>query len=548
MGVAASATLMVFAPLFGTDGVELAGAGTVDAYGTWWFHWWVALALDTGASLTRTDLLFFPWGKDVLTHTGGNLLDAALVAPIRAIAGPAAAWNVLAAGAVFTNGLAGALWGAGRGRSAVALGAAVAALHPFPLHEIAMGRPTQAILAPLLLALWLGDRAFREGRHRDAAGAGAALALQGWIYWYAAGFGALALAALALGRPWGRRLGGLAIAGGVAVALTAPAVLPLAGALRSGGVPGLLPIDAWLAGDAAFRNVQDGTVQLGVLGPWGAAGFQGSGGFAPEGLALGLVGLVATALAPWRWRAVAALGLVLALGPFPGGVFNPLYVGLAAAVPPMERLYWPVRALCVLVPAAIVGLVTLAGRLPPRGRAALAVATFAGLVVEARIGGVLPLATWTPSVPPVATCLAAAEGAVVVLPYGLDQEPLVWQTVHGRPMLNGMHERSPSLVPAGQRALREENGWLRATLTATSDPREEVPWTDAEKEAVRALGYRFLVLRVDALVEPGGRVDGRGRQRAALRKLASLAGDPVYEADGIVVFAPWGGWPGGCGA
>ncbi|MFZ5478136.1 MAG: hypothetical protein ACOZNI_15320 [Myxococcota bacterium] len=524
----------------------LAGRETVDAHGSWWFHWWVAQAVSEGASLGHTSLLFFPWGKDVLAHTGGNVLDALLVLPVRRALGPEAAWNLLAFGALATNGLAAGWWARRAGDSAAVAAVAIATLNPFPLHELALGRPTQAILAPLLVALALGDRALRELRWRDAALAGAALALQGWIYWYAAGFGAVALCVLAVGRPFGPRLARLAAMGALSMALTAPVVVPMLSALRTGDVPGLLPVQTWLAGEPAWRNAQGTEVQLGALGPWGVAGFVGSRRFVAEGFTLGALGLAAAAFAPARWIAVAVLGLVLSVGPFPGDVPNPAYLALTAVAPPMERLYWPVRWLALVMAAGIVGIGPAFARAPERWRGWLAGGVVALAIAEPAARGVLPVGAWRPTVHPAFACLAEAEGAVIVLPWGLDQVPLVAQTVHHRPMLNGMHERSTSLVPAEAIAFRRENAWMDALLTSTTDPRAVIPWTEEDEAQARALGYRFVVVRLDRFAEPNNRAGTSHLRRGALSRLRALAGPPVYQDDTLGIWAPWGGWPAGC--
>jgi hypothetical protein len=542
--LATALTALALSDVLPAPTVRLAGGATVDAFGTWWFQWWVSQAARAGASLEQTSLLFFPWGKDILAHTGANLLDALLVAPIRWAAGAPLAWNALAALALLTNGLAAGGWARRHGEAAAAVAVAFATLNPFPLHEIAMGRPTQAILAPLLGALAFGDAALRGPlRWRDAVVAGALLALQGWFYWYAAGFGALALCILAVGRPFGVRLARLGAIGVVSLALTAPVVVPLLGAIRTGSVPGLLPIEGWIRDGASFTNAEGGTVQLGTLGAWGVAGFLGANKWAPEGLSLGLAGIFAVFFAPRRWKAVAAFGLLLALGPFPLGARNWLYLGLARVLSPMERLYWPIRALAIVIPAGLAGIDAAWERIPPAWRLRAAIAAIALLVAEPFARGVLPLGTWEPTVPAALACLKGAEGAVITLPYGVDQEPLVYQTVHGLPMLNGMHERSPWLVPPEQQQFRASNGWMRAVLTAPADPRDEVPWTDEEKEAVRALGYRFVVLRPNQLREAGSRAGERSRERAAIRRLTELAGAPVVTTDDVVIFAPWGGMP-----
>ena len=54
----------------------LLGSEHVDMWGTHWFYWMFEERLLRGESFAQTQLLFYPWGKDVYLHTGGNILDA----------------------------------------------------------------------------------------------------------------------------------------------------------------------------------------------------------------------------------------------------------------------------------------------------------------------------------------------------------------------------------------------------------------------------------------------------------------------------------------
>ncbi len=517
----------------------LAGEANVDAYGTWWFQWWVAHALGTGTSPLHADVLFFPWGKDILRHTGGNVLDVVLLAPVRWAFGPALAWNVLVLGAVATNALAAGAWARrlGAGLPGVLAAQVLVGLHPFVLDELRDGRPTQALLAPLLLALAHGDDALRSGARRDLALSAGWLALAGWIYWYAASFGALALCVLAIGRD-PRRLGRLVAIGAGSLVLTAPLVVPLALALARGEVPGILPLDAWWAGDASFRTAEGGAVQIATLGLDGRAGLLSARGRLDGGLVLGLATALPLLFAPRRLQLAALLALAVALGPFPLGARNPVYLALVELLPPYERLYWPVRAVAVLVAVAVPGAVAGLSRLPDRARVAVAALLCAAVLAEGAVRGGLPIGRWRPEVPAIVACL---EGPGIVLPYGADQVPLVWQTVHGQPMLNGMAERSASLVPPEQASFRRDNAWVDAVLTAPRDPTARIPWTPADKAAVATLGYRWVLLRAAELVDADDRASPRARLRAAQRALRPLLGDPVVSRDDVVLYAPWGG-------
>ncbi|MDP2309414.1 MAG: hypothetical protein Q8P18_25560 [Pseudomonadota bacterium] len=535
--------LVVVGPTLADPTVWLSGSATVDTYGTWWFQWWVANAVTRGVSPFQADVLFFPWGKDLLTHTGGNLLDAAVLLPVRFALGPAIAWNLLVFTAVVTNAVAAGAWARrlGGGLAAILLAELLVGLHPFVLNELAHGRPTQALLAPLLLALAFGDDAMRTGSWRDTARSAAFLALAGWIYWYAASFGALALCVLAAGRPFGSRLRALAGIGLGSFLLCAPLVVPLALALARGEVPGLLPLEAWIAGAQDYTNAQGGGIQLATLAPSGIAVLRGARGEVSEGVVLGLAGMLVILGAPRRWIGVAVLGLAIAVGPFPFDSRNPVYLGLVAALPPFERLYWPVRAVALLATVGVVGVVLGLERVPVRWRTRVAALVGAIAIGEGAARGTLPIGRWRAEVPEAVACVSEGGGAGLVLPYGVDQVALVWQSVHGAPMLNGMAERSASLVPAGQRALRKENGWLSAVLTLPSNPRAEVAWTEAEKAGVAALGYRWVLLRPDALEEAGGRISAQSRLRATKRALLPLLGAPVLDRGDVVIYAPWGG-------
>ena len=391
-----------------------------------------------------------------------------------------------------------------------------------------------------------------EGSTKHAVGAGVLLALAGWTYWFAAGFVALALGLLALGSSPAGRLGRLGIVGIVSFVLSAPAVVPLMSGLLTdttvGSVGGALPTHAWLGLldgsttelDLVTRAGDRGA--LGVMDPSGEVTIRSATTSTLEGLALSGTALFlafAAVMQRRRWLVVAVAALILALGPLPGGVPNPVYIGMAALLPPMERLYWPCRALALLVPLAALGGAALIGRLP-RHQPVGALIIAAALLGEATLRDAWPLPTWDPTIPKAYHCLAATEGAVVVIPYGRDHDQLLHQTRHGLPMLGGMNERSRSLVPAEQRALRSDNPWVAQLLLATSNPRDTGTWTQEDQDAVAELGYRWVVLRPQALLLSNDMDGGHMRRRIMARRLRELAGAPVYQDDDVVIYAPWG--------
>jgi hypothetical protein len=403
--------------------------------------------------------------------------------------------------------------------ASAAAGAAFMAFHPFVLHELQAGRPTQAVLAPAIGALALAPAAI-DGDRRAMLQAGALLALSGWFYWFTALFTALGIGVLALGRPLRRVLA----LGAVAALLVSPVAVPLLRALAEGRVPGLLPLGGLLGGQTVTAEgsvVPIATVDL--------LGRLASTNGLYDGEVMGLCALGGILLAPGRWRWAGVLGLVLAIGPHPFGVANPIYAMSAFLFPPMLRLYWPVRAVVLCAIAAVPAL---------RGRWGTALAV--GAVVEGLARGWAPLDVWDPGVAPIVERLAdLGEGAVIVLPTAIDQRSLVDQTVHGKPTLGGMNELSRGLTPPEVRALREGNGWLSAVLLAPRDPRAEPSWSEADKEALHALGYRWIILRLDALAAADARLGVPSRSLSVRRRLSTLAGPPVLEDERTVLYAPW---------
>ena len=70
--------LVVFGPALGTLSSAFFGRAYVDAWGTQWFYWMTARAAARLEGFGWTDLFFYPWGKDLYLHTGGNVLDGLL--------------------------------------------------------------------------------------------------------------------------------------------------------------------------------------------------------------------------------------------------------------------------------------------------------------------------------------------------------------------------------------------------------------------------------------------------------------------------------------
>lgn len=561
------------APSIGTLRERFLGVEYVDHYGTQWFYWYAGQVLRGLQSAASTDLFFHPWGKDVYGHTGSNILDAWLAQPFLAVFGQVAGYNVFVVAMVAVNvALAARL--AGRWTTdplARMLVGLLFGFQPYLLNELTEGRPTQVLVAFLLLFVDRFLRALDEPRWQNAAWAGFWLALAGYTYWFYAifaGMGAVAatLVTVATRRADARAvLTRAAIAAGVAVALVLPVAMPMLGAAASGDVPGMLDVGAW---DNVLAPItREG--QLVALYTWqplaDGHGFwimnlTGDEHYIPRlsplPLAL-LLPLAALVLRPGRvprgpLLAMAAVGTVLALGPLfivgTVGIDNPLYTLLAEAVPPLRRLWWPGRAF------VLVGLVASLGAIPlveaarsVAARAGVAVALVGALGYSLFTTGLLPAAAWDASVPAGYRCLASGPpGAILELPYAFTQGHLYYQSAHGRPIFGGMLEDNPVFAPDEIVDLRATNTFVRAIVDAPpAADIDSAGIVEADRAKVRELGYAYVVLQLDAFrarIALTGMADVmmNVRLRAIRRSFNKVLGAPVYEDARVVIWSPWG--------
>lgn len=557
------AIVVAFGPALLAPWRYVVGEGGVDAWGTQWFFWFAGRVLTGAEGADHTDLLFYPWGKDILLHTGGNLLDAWFAWPLRVLTGPVIGYNlwilaVLAGNAWAGTRLAAAL-GVERERRWIAGVALV--LNPYVLMEINLGRPTQAfLLFPGLCAalLWTLGRSVGWRGAAAAAGCGVCLALSAWIYWY----NGLVLGALALvhgvwrtgadsgGRA--RTLGHHALAALVAVALVAPAAWTLLHALDGGEVPGLLALDGTgpLA-PLALRTVDGEEEGLWVL----ALAKGGSGSLIDEGglryvagtpvllavqIPVALLGLwgMRRRRAGWLWL---WLGGVLLVGSGPlfiyadSYVVNRAYLSAMTGFDVLRRWWWPARAvfaahlvLAALAPVAL-------GVLPARVRALAGAALLAGAAVQMHASGLFPLGRWDAGAGTVLRCLATAPaGAVIDVPWSSDQKNLWFQTVHQKPILGGMLIKKPSFGASPVIALRARNSLLDVLMGIGEHQYGRNLDSDAaaRRELVE-LGYRYVLARTDAFARPRSTRTGMewvsdwSRARRLLEK--SLGAGPVIE-------------------
>lgn len=550
-----------FFPAIPTLGDRFLGVEYVDHYGTQWFYWYAGEILAGRQSAAHTDLFFFPWGKDVYGHTGSNLLDAWLAAPLIAIFGPVAGYNYFVAGLVALNVALGARLAGRFTEDGVArwTAGALLGLQPYLLNELTEGRPTQVLLAFFLLFF---DRILelrQRGRVRDAIAAGLLLALTGHTYWFYALFAGVAAVVVGWRRPL---VFGLAAT--VAALGTVPFAWSLARSAAAGNVPGLLDLSAWSL-DFQVPLTREG--QLVGLYAWqplgGGQGFwivdiAAEEHFVPRidplpllYLLLGAAILLRPGTLPRRlFAALAAVSVLLSAGPvFVVGelaLSNPVYHGLLELLPPLQRLWWPGRAFVLVGLLAPLGAIPVVTAFPAARRAWVAAALLVAEAVTLARSDLLPAPDWDATVPAGYACLAEGPpGAVIELPYAFTQGHLYYQTRHGRPIFGGMLEDNPVFAPPEHVKLRSDNAFLAALLAAGDEPGTAAPSDEARAE-IGALGYRYVVLQLDAFrarVEALGLLEAamRARLRDLRRGYRRVLGDPVYEDARVVIWAPWGG-------
>jgi hypothetical protein len=545
---------------------RLLGRQYVDAWGTQWFYWFVGRQVAAGQGLGHTDLFFYPWGKDIYLHTGGNVLDALLAWPVRYLVGPVAGYNLFVLAIVATNifAMRALLTRLGAPGPAAMLAATLFAFNPWVLHELRDGRPTQALLAFVLL--FFADYLALDTDRRKwvPLRAGLWLALAGLTYWYNALFAGMAAALLALVRVipraapaerW-RLLTRHAVAGLAALALVAPFALPM---LRVGAsVPGLLDVSKWTLTSWTPTTEEGVGIGLYVFDPASLhSGFfaeKGTGGLAfleedhnVFGVQL-LLMLLGAVFAPPRIRRAAGVllgvSICIAVGPQVSGVPNIVYLAIVKTSSIFQRLWWPSRALVL----GQIGLGVLAAWAFARaGRLLPGVALLVGAwwVYDLHGTELAPLSTWAAGIPAGYRCLAeATDGAVVELPYAHTQAHLYYQTLHGRPLFGGMVEDNPVFAPKEQVAFKTDNDFIAMLFDQAASGKKPPVFDPRDREELHTMGYKWVVLDKRAYMDPGDNARvataSEGRARWVRKTFTNMLGAPVYEDEMTAIYAPWG--------
>ncbi len=530
----------------------------VDAWGTQWFYWFIEHSLWWRDGVAQESLFFYPWGKDVYSHTGGNFVDAVLAIPLRVGLGPVLGYNVFVGLIMGTNawGMRKLLGELGISSFSAWTAGALFAFNPFLLTELRDGRPTQALLVFALLfwAYWL-----RAGQGwKPAVAAGIFLALTGLTYWYYAILAAPAGLAVFLVDRTPTALRNRLGAGAVAGAIVAPFAL---GMLTSDHVPGLLDPSLWSATTWSPMTVDGMPVGILAFEPLRRmSGFwvqdpDGTRIFTPEWVTMLRVQVPLLVAGLWfatpRVRkvglAILLPSLLLALGPEWHGIPNTPYLLAVKYVRVLQRLWWPARAMVYVhvgLAVFIAPCFEALGRVP-RSRVAV-MGIVAGLwLLDLKIGTLVPMPAWSANVPDVYECLAkdTTRAPVFELPYGYSQAHLYYQTAHSHPIFGGMIEDNKIFTPEKQQLMRLENTFVKGLIDLADAKNTRRDIRTADKTAMHDLGYQWVLL--DKLPyqnpPPFPEVKPRTHFTEVRMALLSILGEPVYEDSSGILWAPWGG-------
>jgi hypothetical protein len=526
---------------------DLPGDG-VDLFGTIWFFWWIRDCVEHLANPSWTPYFFFPYGKDVLAHTGNNFVDAVLSVPLQWVLGTPGYYKWWVVLVFLSNCAAFRLFVREEvpDRFAAAVATVLYAINPFMLYELQCGRPTQAMTAPLIASLLLVRRVDRSCR--DAVFCGIAVAVTGWTYWFYAFFFAFAClwivpATATDGRDRRRYALGIAVAAIVAIVLVLPAVIPMALRDVAGAIPGIEKAHGWLDLPASKQVPTQG------YAPWepeGARFLQ-----SPVWAAVGLLWLI---LGPGRrpWLGAVAISLLVACGvsePILGVRFNNYpYILLYNKLPFFDRLWFPYRELSIVFILLSLGAAYLLWQTAARGdRWRLAVRIGGPLLVLGSLATswmdcFFPLVSRSGQSPAVYLWMATQGGAIIDLPRGPSQTQIVFQPAHQLPLLGGMGERVSIFFPPGYRRLLK-TPFVGALTRATEKPGQDTVILPANKAEFVRLGFRWVILHrelVDTRFNQGSEIPKQELARAPFditRRITKLLGEPVAVDGPMVVWS-----------
>jgi hypothetical protein len=547
-------TVLMTWPVVAQLNTHLIGDGD-DMWVHYWDGWWVKQALQQGRDVFHTPLLFHPTGVSLLFHNFA-WVNIALWLLLEPSVGGITAYNLVHVLHIPLCGLGMFLLARRLTRSntiAFASGL-IFAFWPYRMADVNHPSLVSTELLPVLMLVIL--RLFEDGKPiREGVISGILLALIGYMRWQLlilAGF--MMVLYLLYVLVWERRLwswkvvAGLALAGVVMGALTAPLLFPPVQELMKNGIPDAMYSLTGLRQDILAWLIPQHQHPLAALFD---KVFPRYGSSKLHRRHSAFVGYVATGLTAvgvitgrkrrriWLWLVMAVLCFIFALGlcvQFDLVCYTniPLPYRLVAWSPPAKMLGHPHRlnALLALPVAILAGFGASATRewlsrrrwwdkLPVRSSAFVTLLTLLILADYCSI----PTSMVRPRIPAFYATLAdqADDFAIVEVPGTREHTEyyMFYQTVHGHPMMGGHVSR----LPPGALEFTSTIPLVRGIYERGS-LRTKPPDVSRQLSLLAEAGFRYII------------VQKRFAKPEQLAKWGSyLVISPYYEDDEVVVYS-----------
>lgn len=444
---------------------------TGDMYMKLWDVWWLDHLIQTGQNIFRSQELFYPVGLDLSYHPT-SWTATALTWLLSQRISIFSAYKITILFAVFTSAYAAYLLILWLTKHPIAawFGGAIYAFAPYHFGDL-RDHPDLSQLAPIPITLLFFLQALSTGNVFLATAAGLMLGVVAWTGLYLFGFTVITLALLFLylaiaGRRWRKKRFWLAI-----VVFTLASLIPL--------FPRLYPVFknidtlSYVIDNKFLADSRQADLLAYVIPPGAnplftpltgdlSASFAKSESRHPSPY-LGLIGIAATLSAltwrkhrseVWAWSAIAALFILLSIGPilrYSGQVYED--IRLPGSVLMNFDLFRSVRPnlfhIGFLLPFAVLssyGISRWLTRLPSHPKARKVVVILLALIMLAEYWvGQFPLEPLIVS--PIYDQFASDkdEYALIDLPMGYTESKryLYLQSIHGRPIIEGMSSRMP---------------------------------------------------------------------------------------------------------
>ncbi len=516
----------------------------VDAFGTWWFFDWIKTCIEHGGDPSYTRFFFWPYGKDNFAHTGDNFVDAVMSVPLQWLLGaryqPVWIVLVMVGNALTFRPFAQQVLGDDDRAFAATL---LWVVNPYTLFEITAGRPTQALLWYVPAVPYFLIRVAREGRRADAVWLGIACAVVGWTYWYQACFVAflllpVLLAELRASPHRGRTVRLWAGALALAVLLVAPAAIPMARLWSTGGTPGGTPEkqSIFKLPGAIGNSVGQELYGLSLMEAHGARLFTN------VTWALPIVVAMVRRKLDARWWVGAVLCVGIGLGP---GVrwgehlwVNVPYMVLYRYLPFFNRLWFPYRFASVGMLVAALGI---AAAIPGKRVRLVAIGLALAGLGEQAMHAAFPFTWHDVRCPKLLEEAGKQHGGMVFLPFKIQHDGLIWQTVFRVPTFGGMGESAPVLWP--KEFKRQLSTPIAQALRLASTGQEAMPpLPPGATEPLTKHGFRWIALRRDQVLIEGKHLATMPKPEAAVQRVTALLGPPVGVDGNVVLWDLHGGW------